>query len=702
MPKLRTVYYTTTEEFTPTAIDLIRAVTDFCYLPDEEVEFILEPEPGPHTLNFGGTDDMEGVRALSVTEMMLYPNAGNYLASSLAVWKGDLPRRNPFEPLGVRDTDVLYLDLETHNAGRQYDMPPEEFFRLGQFAWGHNGDVVLTDDYEEVLEAVRSAGGVVAQNGHLFDFSVLFGPDSVEALLMAKDNLLFDTKVWAALNFPAPSTFRRRDGRWMKDADKPGKAATGWFSLDNLSYQLGLPGKEGDLRSIAVRYNPKGTPVDELDYGLIDINDPEFRAYAEQDVHALRDLTCAMLLVDTPDAYSWREQLSVGIDGQNSRNGFAIDIDLAQSRSHEASRRRAELLDRLVEEYGFPTEGKSPWSTKVGREATLNILRDNGVFPEEIPGWKMGKTGPSLAGDILIEHTKDTPAEFLGRALAELKGARSLSDQALMYVCKDGKVHPEITALQRSGRKSTTKPGLTTWTSRGPGAVEKEYLIADEGCMLVSFDYSNADARIVAAYSGDEEFAKRFEPGADGHEISGRLVFGDEVYESNPIWYRQIAKACGHAWNYGGGPKTIARTSGQPFEIARQFVNQMNAAYPDLVAWQNEVRKEGKSGSVTNHWGRVMVVERGREYTQAPALYGQSGTREIMVDALIRMLNRDIRLIQWLKAQVHDELVFSIPVEHLDWAVPLIEEMMETTFLGQHFPVSKGDPAPNWYLATHD
>lgn len=79
-----------------------------------------------------------------------------------------------------------------------------------------------------------------------------------------------------------------------------------------------------------------------------------------------------------------------------------------------------------------------------------------------------------------------------------------------------------------------------------------------------------------------------------------------------------------------------------------------------------------------------------------------------MVDALIRMLERDIRLITYLKAQVHDALVFSIPETELDWAVPAVVDCMETSWQppdgsGQliHFPVSAGKPARDWQEAGH-
>jgi len=120
------------------------------------------------------------------------------------------------------------------------------------------------------------------------------------------------------------------------------------------------------------------------------------------------------------------------------------------------------------------------------------------------------------------------------------------------------------------------------------------------------------------------------------------------------------------------------------------------------------VIKEGRRGYVVNAWGRRMLVDKDKEFTQAPALYGQSGTREIVVDGLIRMARRDIRSITYLVAQVHDALVFSLPRDELDYWLPLIKECMETTWqppdgsgMPVHFPVEAGKPALNWHDASH-
>src|SRR5690606_41100360 len=97
------------------------------------------------------------------------------------------------------------------------------------------------------------------------------------------------------------------------------------------------------------------------------------------------------------------------------------------------------------------------------------------------------------------------------------------------------------------------------------------------------------------------------------------------------------AKALGHGWSYGGQAKTLSKHSGLPLEDAERFCNEMAKAYWRLMEWQDKTRKEAKQGYAVNPWGRKMFVEAGREFTPAPALYGQCGARERICAALPAM-----------------------------------------------------------------
>lgn len=331
---------------------------------------------------------------------------------------------------------------------------------------------------------------------------------------------------------------------------------------------------------------------------------------------------------------------------------------------------------------------------------------------EEIEADPLGPGfGLSMGGKELIALTKDTPAAELGQALAELKGQRSLAQLALDSVHPDGFAHPEITMLQRSGRSSTTKPGLTIWTAKGPGAVEKEYFGPDnDDEVLLEIDLSNADARVVAWLSGDDKYAERFEPGKDGHLINawaawGRDVVGNETNEHGEFIgvtkeYRDKAKPLGHGWSYGGRPKGLAKASGLPLEEAEVFVKGMDSQFARLVKWQQSVRAFARrNGYVVNPWGRKMWVEKGREFTQAPALMGQSGTAELVWDALLAMPPKALRRV---KITIHDALVFSVPRRTFEaWRDYFIDVMTRHLKapkggLDMDFPVGAGGPGENW------
>jgi DNA polymerase-1 len=625
----------------------------------------------------------------------------------------------------LHNGEALFFDIESHNAGKQWSMEPREFFRLGQYAWGRDGAVVLTEDYDEMIAQLRGARLIIGHNIHDFDLSVLFGKHSTEPLEMALANRVLDTYTWASVVMPAPDVWTDENGVknfTFRNRQANIGAVMKWLSLNNLNTQLGIPTKTAHLRDLAKKFNPPKTKVADLDFSLIPVDDPEFRAYSVQDVVAVRALAVSLLAVPggvTP--YVWREQQFAAICAQNARNGWKVDVEMAQARVDEIAAKRDQIMSTVVSKYGLPTTGKAPWSTTEGKAAIFAALSDFGISPETIPDWPTTDTNNiSLSGDALIQVTKGTDAEDLGQALAQLKGQRPLAAQALEYLQPDGYIHPDITYLQRSGRLSTTKPGLTTWTSRGPGAIEKEYFICESGSKLVSFDFSNADARAVAGYSGDTEYLKRFDPGVDSHELTGRLVWGDEGYEAQmlPGWetddeirkknpLRHMAKTMTHAYSYGARPKALSFNTGLDLEVTTMFCEKMDSYYNGVVKWQRAASKQGESGFIINDWGRKMIVSDGRSFTQSSALLGQSATREILVDGLIKLAKTDVRYITYLKAQVHDEIIMELPVSTLDKDTEVIVDSLSRWWKPQtggqnvEFTLSHGQPSDNWYEAGH-
>jgi DNA polymerase-1 len=597
-----------------------------------------------------------------------YPNAQYYVQFALKQALG--------LDLHMFSDDTLILDTETLSTVHRWNTRPREFFRLGQYAWGE-GDVVLTEDFDEVVDAIRSARLVIGHQIHSYDLSYIMGDEAL--------NLpVFDTFVHATCVTPAPDRYLNPRGV-VQLSNSPGSAMA-FHSLENTCFTFGIPGKHGNLREMAKRHG--------CDIGEIPKND-EYRAYARQDVVANRELARAMFSVSLPSRYEWREQWTAAINAQISRNGFRVDREVAEARVRQLQRRKDALIVDLVMDYGFPTKGKQPWRSNAGKQAILDIL---GPHAKKLA--KTKKSAPSLSGDSVKAATEGTELEELGETLGELLGQRSLAQLALDNVQNDGFVHPEITSLQRSRRFSVSQPGLSVWTAHGPGAVEKSYFVADgDDHVLYEMDFSAADARVVAAYSGDQHYLRDMtNPAFDAHIQTARWCFGAKLDE-DPKKYRQIAKDVTHAIPYGAGGKRVSETVGIPLSQGHDVIKKFGSTYPSVARWMKRAREEGETGTLRNAWGGVLYLEPGREYTQSPALFGQNGTRELLVDGMIRC--RDAGLLHYLKITVHDAVVFSFPRDNHAALKAEAEACFTTKFREVPFPLTSGKPAPNWYEAGH-
>src|SRR5712692_1459839 len=89
------------------------------------------------------------------------------------------------------------------------------------------------------------------------------------------------------------------------------------------------------------------------------------------------------------------------------------------------------------------------------------------------------------------------------------------------------------------------------------------------------------------------------------------------------------------------------------------FIEGMQANYPVLIRWREEIRARGKAGEILdNGFGRRMACDPDRSYTVAPALMGQGGARDILGECL---LNLPQEIYPMLRVMIHDEVICSVP-----------------------------------------
>lgn len=563
------------------------------------------------------------------------------------------------------DTGVTTFDLETGDAAELHKADPDSYIRIGGTA---------KDDYDVVSLDARNAHPTVADavaadirrgqviTGHnimAFDLPVLVNAGAMtmaEVHELAADGRLFDALL--AARFLDPPMARDKGVDMQRKYDLGTLARTYELNGGKLSETTdALKKKYGGWNEI---------PWDTEDPDPARAADAElFRIYMVQDVKLSRELHQVLLAKmdgEVPE-YLKREHRVAAIGAQISRNGFLVDQPLLAERVAEVNERKAGSLAWLAENIGLPLANakgvpyKSPLQSKVGKEALEAGLRAAGATSL----WRTGKSGDlDTSGDhmrhLAQEYGHIPAVRAIAKEVYRIVGARSVYQTVSDHVAPDGRVHPKIGFEQATGRWSVTSPGLTVLGKRGGRHVERAILLPDPGEVLISVDLSQVDMRAVAGLSQDQAYIEMLKTD-DPHTELAVALFGDGKF-------RETAKAIGHGWNYGESLKRISMENEIDPAVVRKFDASMYERFGRLVQWREEVRELAASGALLdNGFGRKMRPDPQRAHTQGPALMGQGAARDLMMTGLLRL---PAEVLPMLRAQIHDEVVASVPADRAE------------------------------------
>ena len=309
-----------------------------------------------------------------------------------------------------------------------------------------------------------------------------------------------------------------------------------------------------------------------------------------------------------------------------------------------------------------------------------------------LPVVKKTATGaPSTDEEVLEKLAEDfpLPAKILEhRGLAKLKGTYT-DKLAQLALPRTGRVHTHYAqAVAVTGRLSSNDPNLQNIPIRtAEGRRVREAFVAAPGHVLASADYSQIELRIMAHISGDEALLKAFMAGLDVHRATAAEVFGVAV-DSVSSEQRRYAKTINFGLIYGMSAFGLARSLGIENSAARTFVDRYFQRYPGVKNYMEETRATAKrQGFVETVFGRRlqfpgMQTEKGarlaaleRQAINAPM---QGTAADLIKMAMVKVQNaldtehRASRMIM----QVHDELVFEVPLAEVDWVKAEVPRLM--------------------------
>ena len=365
------------------------------------------------------------------------------------------------------------------------------------------------------------------------------------------------------------------------------------------------------------------------------------------------------------------------------RNGFLLDVEGLQTLSKELERELEQMVGSIYRLAGGEFNIGSP------KQLATVLFETLGLKP-----LRKTKTGYSTDEDTLTQLASqhELPAQILNyRTLTKLK---STYVDALPQL-----VNPETKRLHTSlnqtvaatGRLSSTDPNLQNIPVKGDyGLRIREAFIAPPGHQLLCADYSQVEPRILAHLSQDPRLLQVFEQGEDIHMATAMEIFNLPAGEVTREM-RRAAKSVVFGIVYGISPFGLASNIGVPQADAKKYIETFFEKFSAVRALMDRNIDDGKTkGYTTTVLGRRRQIpelqsgdpsQRGVGERMAVNSPIQGSAADLIKVAMIKVHQRLQNELPRCKMilQVHDELIFEVPDQELEWAKQLVKAEMEAT-----------------------
>jgi DNA polymerase-1 len=285
---------------------------------------------------------------------------------------------------------------------------------------------------------------------------------------------------------------------------------------------------------------------------------------------------------------------------------------------------------------------------------------------------RRGKTGFSTDARVLnaIRHEHPIiPAIEEWREVTKLKS--TYLDAFPELIGTDGRLHTTFNqTAAATGRLSSTNPNLQNIPIRTEQGREiRACFVAEDGCRLVSADYSQVELRLLAHIAGEPVLKEIFKRGEDVHTATAEAILGGRTDPGT----RSKAKMVNYGIVYGLSAFGLADRLQIPKEEAQEFIDAYFERFPRVKAFIDEtIERAREEGHVATLFGRIRRVPelRSRQFQTrslgerlAVNMVIQGTAADIIKVAMVRCRDelRSAGLATRLVLQIHDELLFEAP-----------------------------------------
>jgi len=329
-----------------------------------------------------------------------------------------------------------------------------------------------------------------------------------------------------------------------------------------------------------------------------------------------------------------------------------------------------------------------------------------------LPVRKKTATGPSTDVSVLQELADDghaLPALLMEyREIFKLEGTY-LDSLPTLVDPRDGRIHTTFNqTVAGTGRLSSTDPNLQNIPIRRElGRAIRRGFVAAPGTIFLAADYSQIELRLLAHLSQDPAFVTAFRAGGDIHKQTASIIFGVPV-EAVTGEMRARAKTINFATIYGQGARALSLQLKIGFAEAKEFIATYFERFAGIRAFlDSQVVKARETGYVETIFGRKRFIPEVHDRNFNTRAFGermaqnsplQGSAADLIKIAMLKIADRlpvDGHGARML-LQVHDELVFEVPVGAIEAVRALVvHEMEHAAELSVPLVVATGSGA-NW------
>ena len=253
---------------------------------------------------------------------------------------------------------------------------------------------------------------------------------------------------------------------------------------------------------------------------------------------------------------------------------------------------------------------------------TTTRLTKRGEEDESLDSWQKMSTSAAALTALSNDYSSI-------KSLLEYREVQNLNRRLKKWLTEynvydDSRVHPSYNQTQvPTGRFSAGEPaiqqlpkkwkwvinesedenGLTHWSGNF-----RDFIVASPGNYLLTFDYSQAELRMLAGASQEPSLLEAFKTGVDIHTMTASQMLGIDLDKITPE-DRAIGKTLNFALLYGQGIKALGESLGVSFERAKALYNQYFSSFSRVASWVNATKKEGlEKGYTETVFGRKIPV----------------------------------------------------------------------------------------------